>query len=73
MPSIIKRIRCLPSIIAYGTITKIATEEKLGQSKVVGILVEEALIARDKIDLNCYRKLNDKNQYEEISSIKNSA
>ena len=46
MPSIRKRIGYLPSINAQETITKIATKEKLSQSKVVGILVEEALNAR---------------------------
>ena len=51
MPSIRKRIGYLPSINAQETITKIANKEKLSQSKVVGILVEEALIAREGIDL----------------------
>ena len=51
MPSIRKRIGYLPSINAQETITKIATREKLSQSKVVGILVEEALIARGGVDL----------------------
>ena len=51
MPSTRKRIGYLPSINAQETITKIANKEKLSQSKVVGILVEEALIAREGIDL----------------------
>tara|TARA_B100000700_G_C14769769_1_gene726179 strand:+ start:492 stop:827 length:336 start_codon:yes stop_codon:yes gene_type:complete len=46
MPSIRKRIGYLPSINAQETIAKIANKEKLSQSKVVGMLVEEALIAR---------------------------
>ena len=46
MPSIRKRIGYLPSINAQETITKIANKEKLSQSKVVGILVEEALRSR---------------------------
>ena len=50
MPSIRKRIGYLPSINAQETITKISTREKLSQSKVVGILVEEALIARGEIN-----------------------
>ena len=45
MPSRRKRIGYLPSIDAQKTITKIANKEKLSQSKVVGILVEEALTA----------------------------
>ena len=51
MPSTRKRIGYLPSINAQKTITKIANKEKLSQSKVVGILVEEALIAREGIYL----------------------
>ncbi|AIQ96900.1 hypothetical protein [Prochlorococcus sp. MIT 0801] len=51
MPSIRKRIGYLPSINAQKTITKIAIKEKLSQSKVVGILVEEALMARVGFDL----------------------
>lgn len=51
MPSIRKRIGYLPSVNAQETITKIANKEKLSQSKVVGILVEEALLARGEIDL----------------------
>ena len=50
MPSIRKRIGYLPSINAQKTITKIANKEKLSQSKVVGILVEEALKARGLFD-----------------------
>ena len=51
MPSTRKRIGYLPSINAQKTVTKIANKEKLSQSKVVGILVEEALIARCGFDL----------------------
>ena len=46
MPSIRKRIGYLPTIISQEIITSIARKEKLSQSKVVGILVEEALNAR---------------------------
>ena len=67
MPSIRKRIGYLPSINAQKTISKIANKEKLSQSKVVGILVEEALMARigfdlknsnDQIENNLYCKEN---------------
>ncbi len=51
MPSTRKRIGYLPSINAQDTITKIADKENLSKSKVVGILVEEALIARGALDL----------------------
>ena len=46
MPSRRKRIGYLPSINIQEIITNIANKEKLSQSKVVGILVEEALISR---------------------------
>ena len=51
MPSKRKRIGYLPSINAQIAITKIANKENLSQSKVVGILVEEALIARSGLNL----------------------
>ena len=50
MPSIRKRIGYLPSIDIEKIIIKISTQEKLSQSKVVGTLVEEALIARGLFD-----------------------
>ncbi len=51
MPSIRKRIGYLPSINIQEIISNIAKKEKLSQSKVVGILVQEALIARGVFDL----------------------
>jgi len=50
MPSIRKRIGYLPSTNIQEIITNIAKKEKLSQSKVVGILVEEALRARGVFD-----------------------
>ena len=69
MPSIRKRIGYLPSINAQKTITKIANKEKLSQSKVVGILVEEALMARVGFDLKNTNNLNDKNLYCKENNI----
>ena len=82
MPSIRKRIGYLPSINAQKTIVKIANKEKLSQSKVVGILVEEALMARigfnlknsnDLIDNNLYCKENNINKktfnYNELDEL----
>ena len=46
MPSPRKRIGFLPRPIVQELIREIAKEEKLSQSRVVGILVEEALLAR---------------------------
>ena len=77
MPSTRKRIGYLPSLNIQEIITSISEREKLSQSKVVGLLVEEALIARgiyrpkntnDLIRKNIYRKANDIND----SSLKYS-
>ena len=71
MPSIRKRIGYLPSINAQETITKIANKEKLSQSKVVGILVEEALIDIGVVD---YKNSNDQirnNQHGKRNNIDN--
>ena len=73
MPSIRKRIGYLPSINAHETITKIAIKEKLSQSKVVGILVEEALIARDKLDVLNSNDFNKKNLFSEKSNMDKSS
>ena len=63
MPSIRKRIGYLPSIDTQEIISKIAIEEKLSQSKVVGILVEEALMARGEFYLQNSNDLIRKNLY----------
>ena len=77
MPSTRKRIGYLPSLNIQEIITSISEREKLSQSKVVGLLVEEALIARgiyhpkntnDLIRKTIYRKVNDINN----SSLKYS-
>ena len=63
MPTIRKRIGYLPSVNAQEIITKIAKKEKLSQSKVVGILVEEALIARSEVYRHNSNDLIRKNLY----------
>ena len=68
MPSIRKRIGYLPSINIQEIIIKIATQEKLSQSKVVGILVEEALMARGVINFRNKDHLIRKHRYENRSS-----
>ena len=73
MPSIRKRIGYLPSINAHETITKIAIKEKLSQSKVVGILVEEALIARDELDVLNSNDFNTKSLFSEKSNMDKSS
>ena len=71
MPSIRKRIGYLPSINAQKTISKIANKEKLSQSKVVGILVEEALMARIGFDLKNSNDQIENNLYCKENSIDN--
>ena len=67
-----KRIGYLPSINAQETITKIANKENISQSKVVGILVEEALKARDSFDLKNSNSLIRKNPYSSKTKTNNS-
>ena len=78
MPSIRKRIGYLPSINIQKIITNIANKEKLSQSRVVGILVEEALIARgvfdnhnanDFIKNSSYRKGNNIYNFNDIDEL----
>ena len=71
MPSIRKRIGYLPSINAQKTISKIANKEKLSQSKVVGILVEEALMARIGFDLKNSNDQIENNLYCKENNIDN--
>ena len=52
MPSRRKRIGYLPSIHTQEIISNLAKKEKLSQSKVVGLLVEEALSARREYNIN---------------------
>ena len=73
MPSTRKRIGYLPSINAQETITEIAKKEKLSQSKVVGILVEEALIARGVFNLQKINDLIRTNRYKKEDNMNNSS
>ena len=73
MPSKRKRIGYLPSINVQETITKIANKERLSQSKLVGILVEEALIARGAIDLKNSNHRIRENNYGKKNNIVNSS
>tara|TARA_B100000965_G_scaffold177902_1_gene148449 strand:- start:3653 stop:4051 length:399 start_codon:yes stop_codon:yes gene_type:complete len=73
MPSIRKRIGYLPSLNIHEIIANIAKNEKLSQSKVVGILVEEALIARGVFDQQNTHCLIDKSSYINDTNINNSA
>jgi len=73
MPSRRKRIGYLPSLNTHEIITRIAKKEKLSQSKLVGILVEEALTARGVFDLKNTNELIRKNIYSNETNINNSS
>ena len=72
MPSIRKRIGYLPSVYIQEIITNISNKENLSQSKVVGILVEEALKARGLFKLQNNNNLARKSIYSNESHINNS-
>ena len=67
-----KRIGYLPSVNIQEIITNIANEEKISQSKLVGILVEEALIARGLVDLKNKNDLINKRTDSIKNKINNS-
>ncbi len=71
MPSIRKRIGYLPTINAQKTITEIANKENISQSKVVGLLVEEALLARGGYKNANSNDLIRKNYYEKRQNMDN--
>ena len=66
-----KRIGYLPSINAQETISKIANKENLSQSKVVGILVGEALTSRSIFELQSSNDLSKKNLYRKENHLDN--
>jgi len=76
MPSKRKRIGFLPSPKVHELINMISEKECLSQSRVVGILVQEALSYRGfshdqiSIDLNNRKIIKDKeNSYEELDEL----
>ena len=71
MPSTRKRIGYLPSINIQEIISNIANKEKLSQSKVVGILVEEALIARGLWDRQNSNNLTKKSSHNNVTKMNN--
>ena len=72
MPSIRKRIGYLPSISIQEIISKLAEKGKLSQSKMVGILVEEALIARGVFDIQNTDDVTRKSSYRDKNKKPNS-
>ena len=77
MPSPRKRIGFLPSEEVHEIIEKLCTANEFSQSKVTGLLVEEALRSRGVLDesfgLNSFDKENFINfSFEKEKSIKNN-
>ena len=73
MPSKRKRIGYLPSLNIQEIIINIANKEKLSQSKVVGKLVEEALLARGIFNYQATKGLISKNRYSIENNMDNSS
>ena len=66
MPSQRKRIGFLPSEEVHEIIEKICLENKLSQSRLTGILVEEALISKGYLNKTSYN-----NDYKNKTTISN--
>tara|TARA_B100000524_G_scaffold30197_1_gene14985 strand:- start:70 stop:432 length:363 start_codon:yes stop_codon:yes gene_type:complete len=69
MPSQRKRIGFLPREEVQNIIDRICEHNKLSQSKVTGILVEEALSSRGVLKDSLNNKLSDHNSYENKSLL----
>ena len=63
MPSQRKRIGFLPSEEVHEIIDKLCSANKYSQSKVTGLLVEEALRSRGVLSANFSSRNNDKSKY----------
>ena len=78
MPSQRKRIGFLPSEEVHEIIDKLCRANEFSQSKVTGLLVEEALRSRGVLNANFFTKKDDKTKYinysfeQELSSQKNN-
>ena len=76
MPSQRKRIGYLPSEEVHEIIDKLCRDNEFSQSKVTGLLVEEALRSRGALSGNFSSKKSDKSKYinysfEQITTQKN--
>ena len=67
MPSPRKRIGFLPSEEVHEIIEKLCTANKFSQSKVTGLLVEEALRSRGVLNKSFRENCNDKNNFSNLS------
>jgi hypothetical protein len=70
MPSPRKRIGFLPSEEVHEIIEKLCTANKFSQSKVTGLLVEEALKSRGVLNESYGQNHNDKNDFLNFSFVK---
>ena len=69
MPTPRKRIGFLPNVTVQDIINKISSQEKISQSKVTGILVEEALHARGIYNYNNDIKLKNNSYYKKVDEF----
>ena len=67
MPSKRKRIGFLPSEEVHDIIDKLCTANNFSQSKVTGLLVEEALRSRGALSISFSPKIIDKNNFVNYS------
>ena len=67
MPSPRKRIGFLPSEEVHEIIEKLCTANKFSQSKITGLLVEEALRSRGVLNESYRQNQNDKGDYINFS------
>ena len=77
MPSQRKRIGFLPSEEVHKIIDKLCRDNEISQSKVTGLLVEEALRSRGVLNDSFTKNVNDQNNFinyyfEQGSSSKNN-
>ena len=67
MPSPRKRIGCLPSEEVHEIIEQLCTANEFSQSKVTGLLVEEALRSRGVLNESYGQNQNDKSDFINFS------
>ena len=73
MPSQRKRIGYLPSEEVHEIIDKLCKANEFSQSKVTGLLVEEALRSRGVLSGNIFSKKSDKSKYINYSFEKSTS
>ena len=69
MPTKKRRVGFIPRNSVLNIISKLSYENNLSYSKIINILVEEALCNRGLLDTKNREKINQKSKYEDDSSI----